>query len=297
MSGIRRRLYEEERGIALVTAMMMTMVVLTLSVVMVNLAIHNSTSSAQDRARVQAVHAAEAGVDVVYSQMRQYGYASLPCTQDNDLTTTPVEHYHVVVQYYAVYPPSGNALACPLTQSPAGAVITSTGSAPGANVSVPASRIMQSEVRMSLITGTASFLGTVYGQTGVTMNNTITLNGNQGNDASVYTGGTWTCSNSGSVAGSVYATAVSQSGPTCTVNQDVWANGSISAASLIVGHDMTSSTSSISLSGSSHVTHNATSGTTCTGCSTRVSGTVTTNHTSPPPPIPTFPTINYNAAD
>ena len=87
MSGIRRRLYEEERGIALVTAMMMTMVVLTLSVVMVNLAIHNSTSSAQDRARVQAVHAAEAGIDVVYSQMRQYGYASLPCLQDNDLAT------------------------------------------------------------------------------------------------------------------------------------------------------------------------------------------------------------------
>ena len=108
------RLHRDERGVALITAMAIMMIVLTLSVVTINLAIHNSTSSAQDRARVQAVNAAEAGVDVVFSEMRLDGYASLPCTQDGDLTTTPVEHYHVVVQYYSVYPPTGNALSCPL---------------------------------------------------------------------------------------------------------------------------------------------------------------------------------------
>src|SRR5205807_1655098 len=98
------------------------------------------------------------------------------------------------------------------------------------------------------------------------------------------------------VQGSVYANSVNQSG-TCTVNQDVWTTNSIVASGLIVGHDVISSTSSISLSGSAHVTHDATSGTTCSGCSTRVSGTVTTNHVSPVPPLPAFPVITYNAAD
>ena len=133
------RLHREERGIALIWAMTTMFIVLTLSIVAINLAIHNSSASAQDRARTQAVNAAEAGIDVVYSQMGRTGFASLPCAQDSDLTTSPVEHYHVVVQYYATYPPTGNALTCPLTQNPVGAVITSTGTAPGASPTAPAS--------------------------------------------------------------------------------------------------------------------------------------------------------------
>ena len=296
MNRVIGRLHREERGFALIWAMTTMFIVLTLSIVAINLAIHNSTASAQDRARTQAVNAAEAGIDVVYSQMGRTGFASLPCTQDSDLTTSPVEHFHVVVQYFATYPPTGNALTCPLTQNPVGAVITSTGTAPGASPTAPATRIMQSEVRMSPITLGGSFVGAMYGQNGVSMGNTVTVNGHVGNDGDVYTGGQWQCQNTGTVYGNVYAASVNQTG-TCTVAGDVWANGAVSANGLVAGHDVISSTSSIGLSGQSSVTHNATSGTTCSGCTTRVAGTVTTNHVSSAPPLPTFPTINYTQSD
>src|SRR5437867_12311569 len=152
-----RRMLKREEGLAMITALLVTMIVLTLSVVMVQLSIHNSDSSAVNRGRVAAVNAAEGGINLVFSQVERNGYANLPCTLDGDLTTTPVEHYHVVVDYYPSYPPSGAQLTCPLGQNPAGAVITSTGTSPGANAAHPVTRIMQAEARLRLVTGNASF--------------------------------------------------------------------------------------------------------------------------------------------
>ena len=296
MERILHRLMDREDGLAMVTAVIVTFVIVAFSAVLVQLSLHNSESSALDRGRVAAIGAAEAGIDVVYSQMERYGFASLPCTQDGDLTTTPAEHYHVLVAYYPSYPPTGTALTCPLGSNAYGAVITSTGTAPGATAAGVATRTMQSEVRLSPIGGGASFLGSMYGQSSVSMSNGVTVDGNVGNDANVYSGGVWSCSNTATIQGNVYAASVNTSG-SCTVNQDVWANGSITASKMVVGHDVTSSTSSISLSGSAHVIHNATSGTSCSGCSTRVDGTITTNHISPAPPVPTFPTVSYSATD
>src|SRR5205823_642498 len=85
--------------------------------------------------------------------------------------------------------------------------------------------------------------GRVYAANSVSTSNTVSLNGYQGNDANVYTGGVWSCSNSATVQGSVYAASVNQSG-TCTVNGDVTAKNSIVASGLQVGHDLTSSESS-----------------------------------------------------
>ena len=296
MERVLRRLMDREDGLAMVTAVIVVFIVVAFSTVLVQLSVHNSQSSAVDRGRVAAVNAAEGGIDITYWQMERYGFAGLPCTKDADLTTTPTEHYHVAVAYYAAYPPSGTALTCPLTGDPAAAVITSTGMAPGATAARVATRTMQSEVRLSPIVGIASFQGTVYGVNSVSTSNTVTIDGYQGNDANVYTRGVWSCSNSATIQGTVFADSVNQSG-TCTVNQDVWSKNSVQASGLVVGHDVTSSRSSITLSGSSHVTHNATSGTSCSGCTTRVSGTITTNHISPDPPLPTYPNITYNATD
>src|SRR5438034_4665470 len=113
-----RRTLNREEGLAMITAILVTMVVLTLSLVMVQLSIHNSDSSAVDRGRVAAVNAAEGGINLAFSAMERATLANLPCTLDGDQTTTPVEHYHAVKEYYAQYPPSGSALACPPTQIP-----------------------------------------------------------------------------------------------------------------------------------------------------------------------------------
>jgi len=59
--------FNEERGIAMVTALLVSLVVLFLSIVVVALSLHNSTISSFDRKRIQAVDAAEAGIDAWFS--------------------------------------------------------------------------------------------------------------------------------------------------------------------------------------------------------------------------------------
>jgi Tfp pilus assembly protein PilX len=59
----------EERGIAMITAMLVTFVVFLLSAVVIQQAIHNINGSAKDRNRLSAVSAAEAGLDWAYSKI------------------------------------------------------------------------------------------------------------------------------------------------------------------------------------------------------------------------------------
>jgi len=296
----------DERGIAMVTALLVSMVVLTLSIALASLSLHNSTASGLDRKRLLAVNAAEAGIDVTFGMMQHpTAFAPLPC--GTPVTgTLPSVTYSATVDYYAVYPPAGSPMTCPLLSNPAGAVITSTGMSPpgSARASI---RKMQTLVRLAASGQGSSYLGAVYGGRSITITGSqgATISGFAANDANLNTPGPWTCGNNATIQGSVFAGSVSQSGG-CDVSQDVWGNTTVGVSSgtsnpSTVGHDLISSTSTIALSGTAHVYGNATSGTTCSGCTTggggRVSGSVTTNHVSPAPPVPPFPTMGYNPAD
>ena len=70
-----RRLMDREDGLAMVSAIIVSFLVVAFGVALVQLSLHNSESSAVNRGRVEAVNAAEAGIDVVYSQMERYGFA------------------------------------------------------------------------------------------------------------------------------------------------------------------------------------------------------------------------------
>ena len=61
------RLRHEEEGLAMIIAIMIAFVILTLSVFVIQLSIHNSNQSAYDRRRVTSVAAAEAGIDAVWA--------------------------------------------------------------------------------------------------------------------------------------------------------------------------------------------------------------------------------------
>jgi len=61
---------KDESGIAMVTALLVTMVVLLLGVVVVALSAHNVSQSAFDRKRVQSIGAAEAGLDSYLSALQ-----------------------------------------------------------------------------------------------------------------------------------------------------------------------------------------------------------------------------------
>ena len=56
------RLRRDERGIALISALLISMVLVSLAVAVVSLSIHNSEQSANDRKRLQAINTAEAGL-------------------------------------------------------------------------------------------------------------------------------------------------------------------------------------------------------------------------------------------
>ena len=80
-----RRLNREE-GLAMVTAVLVSMVVLFFAIAVVQLSLHNTNASARDRKRVQAVSAAEAGLDAAMGTVQaavidgSKGTYTLPCT-------------------------------------------------------------------------------------------------------------------------------------------------------------------------------------------------------------------------
>ena len=61
------RIRHEERGLAMVMALMVTFVVLLLSLVVLAQATHNIQASGYDRKRLTSVGAAEAGIDYMYN--------------------------------------------------------------------------------------------------------------------------------------------------------------------------------------------------------------------------------------
>ena len=76
---------KDEEGVAMITAILVSVIVISLSAVAIQLAVHNVGTSAYDRKRVQAVAAAEAGIDATMeelqtAQAQTNGTVNLPCS-------------------------------------------------------------------------------------------------------------------------------------------------------------------------------------------------------------------------
>src|SRR5712692_4300566 len=188
----------------MVTALLVTMVVLLLGVVVIALSAHNVSQSAFDRKRVQSIGAAEAGLDAYLSAL-QTSTGSATCTPiDADLTTTPAAHYHVTIQLYSAWPPvAGSELACPPPSDPLGALVVSKGTAVVTGNPTAVSRTMETLVRLVPIYG--GFNKAIFSDTILNIGNKLTLNGYQGNDGDVYTNGDFSLNNNTLISGSVYA--------------------------------------------------------------------------------------------
>src|SRR5438093_434192 len=123
--------FRREEGFAMITAILVSVVVLSFSLVVVDLSVHNSTSSSFDRDRVQAINAAEAGIDVYLSSLGGAVGAATCNPVAADLPTVPKAHYDVTIQLYSAWPPvPGSEMTCPPPTGvvPAGALVTSKGS-------------------------------------------------------------------------------------------------------------------------------------------------------------------------
>src|SRR3990172_6952773 len=71
---------QEERGAALIVALLITFVVMMLSTLIIKQAIHNTDAAGYDRSRLTSVNAAEAGLDYYYNYLGNTTIDSLATT-------------------------------------------------------------------------------------------------------------------------------------------------------------------------------------------------------------------------
>lgn len=297
----RRNLSKEDRqhneeGVAMVTAILATTIVLILSLIAVSLSTHSSTASGLDRSRTLGLHAAEAGLDRLTKLIQSSPPQSLPCaTPTTGSVSDGAASYSATVVYHYAYPPvpGTTEIACSSLSSaskPVGAAISSVGrSRSGAR------RTLQSQVRISPIIGgfnSAIFSDSPGGTLRLENNFTVT-----GADADIYTNGNIVCENGVTLSGSVFAQGTALFNNTCTVGKNLWAKGNVTLqGSSKVLNDTFSSEGSITISSNQNPTvqRNARSGTSCTGCTTqKIGGTVTANSPLPPPPVQALPPVYF----
>jgi hypothetical protein len=296
-----------EEGFALVAALLISMAVLTLSLTAVAVSLHNEFSSAYDRSHTQSIDAAEAGVDYVNYLLQSSPPSALPCSKSGNLSDGLAASWSATISYYASYPPSGSPLACPLTGTtqPAGAVVTSVGTAPGSS-SFANQRTMQEQVQLTPVYGGftdavfAYQLSSSLGNGNNSNNFTITAIGQGSNDANIYANQAWSCGKNSVIYGSVYSQSPITVGNNCTVKGTVWANGNVVLNNnSIVGVDALS-TGNLSMGNGASIGRNATLAGTCSGCTTgpggNVGGALTQHASVSAPPTQALPTVTFSAS-
>ena len=291
---IRLRL-GDERGVALVVALLVSFVVLLLGTAVVSLSLHNLDASGYDRRRLLSIGAAEAGLDSYYETIERTPPASLPCTLSGTVSSGPnTATYEASIK---VYNGAGAEIACPPSgTNAAGALITSTGQA-GTN----APRTMQSYVRMTPIYG--GWEAAIFANTPTTIGQRMTVTSASGSGGDVYVNGDLTLNNAITVGGSlIVSPAGAATGALTMSNQvniqsDVWANGNVIMSNgATVGGDVISSAGNISVSNPAKILGDATAAGTV-GSASQISGLVTPGYAQDPPPGQALPQITFSAAE
>jgi hypothetical protein len=294
---LARRLASEEKGIALVVAMLTMLVVIIISVAVVALSTHSAGTSATDRKRLQAVAAAEAGIDDWLASLPQVQSPSTICTPlSTTLPTTPASHYDVSIKLYSAWPPDDSSLitACPPDKQPQAGLVVSTGTAIAGGTAV-AKRTFESLVKISPSYG--GFDAAIFSENGLALVNKLVDNGNAGNDSDIYTNGDLTINNNQTIYGSVYAQGKITISAPATIQQDVWANKDVSVSNnTSIFGSVKSSIAGIAIANPAHVYGDARAGTTISGSGT-IDGNKITNSPEAAPPHLSFPQYAYVPSD
>lgn len=305
----------DEQGMTMVIALLVVFVVLILSSIVVQQAIHNVDQSGRDRDRLLSVDAAEAGLDWFYNHLetttlQDLRDSAVAHTSDSpmvvDLQTEPKT---ATFTTHAVYYRADGTEMPPAeftsTNYPASVFIRSVGTVAGDKP-----RTMESWVNLQPVYG--GFGAAIVTMNGLNLINNLTLNGYSTNDADIYVNcGDLTIKNQPNIFGSIYVVGGTGCSPVTagnatlegnsTFRQNLWANGSVIIAnpSTVMGN-VISSTSSISVTGT--VGGNATAGTTINGSClgptcTNIGGTSTPNTAQGPPPPQPLPQIRWVPSD
>lgn len=286
----------DESGMAMITAILVCTVVLFLSMTSVALSDHSFSSQRVDRKRVQAFHAAEAGIDHALQVLQTTARASLPCA--NPLTaalgTGPyTADYSVAFTYWANDTGSGTPMACPLSAEPKLVFLSAIGDS---SDPVGSERRIEVTARLAEPLTTSAFNRTVFSDESINVTNNVTIAGYNGNDAILFTNGNFACTNSQSLAGHLYAQGSASLANSCGVSGDLWARNDVTMSNFsTVGRDAISGTGAISMSGQATVRRNARAATTVTTSgSSQVLGLKIPTSPAGAPPTATFPELYYS---
>jgi len=286
---------KQERGMAMVVALLVTFVVMILSTIVVQQAIHNTTQSGHDRDRVLAVDAAEAGVDWFYNYLQTTkitDIAANPYTTANPVSQTmatapTIAQFDAYAVYYNEAGEVMDASTFSDTTYPASVFIRSVGSVGGQHP-----RAMETMVRLTPVY--KGFGAAIITMNGLSLQNNLTLNGYTTSDADVYiNSGDLVIKNQPNIFGSVYVVEGSATlDGNSNIRQDLWANGAVEINNpSMVTDNVISSTQGVT--GSGDIGADATvAGTVAT--SITVGGTITQNVTQGPPPSHALPMICWD---
>lgn len=222
------RIHEQESGVAMVIAMLVVFVVVLLSIVVLDLSIHNTSQAAYDRKRVTSIAAAEAGIDRAWNLVQFTAPEDLPCgsSVSGTLGTQPAPAtFTIDITWFRA---DGNAYGClgvdrpAQGDPPAAALILATGET---NRDVP--RMMQAYVTLTPNYG--GFGSAILAVTPTTFETAFSILGLNGNDGNIYvTDGDVSIENSVTIYGNVY---VHDGGVhmenNARINGELWANESI----------------------------------------------------------------------
>lgn len=287
------RRMNEERGVALVVAMLVMTVVMLLSITVVAQSIHELDASGNDRRRLQSVNAAEAGTNAWYEYIETADLDSFNCapiSQALDTEPGPTS-FTATPTFYAA--DATTVMSCPFssTSYPSYVKVESTG------VSGGVQRSFESYVRLSPIAG-GGFGAAILSSNAASFSNSFDVFGDVGYDGNIYVlSGNLTMGNSGHVRGTIYVPAGTATlSNSARIEGDLWANGTISMSNTAsVGGNGTSSTGNISGSNSAAITGNAKAAGTISGVT--VGGTKTPSTPSGPPPTQAFPQVTWVPAN
>lgn len=286
------RVLRDERGMALISALGVALVMSLLTVVTVSLSFHNVKESATNRERVQSIAAAEAGLNRMFAHLETATPETVSCTLEETLTTDPASSFAVTL--YAEGQNGLEPLACPVAEVPTLVVARSVGHGLG---DIPA-RKMESAIRLEPITTGIFGPDAIFSNQDLNLNSNIQVEGDEGSNANVYSNDTVTLNSNVVVTGSVLAQDQILMNSNAEVKKDAWARDAVTLDSnAIVRRNVTSSTSTITVLNQSHIYGDARAGTSINAPAGAIDGVVIPDSPSGPPPEKPFPAFSFVPAD
>ena len=295
----RRGLGRGEDGVTLVVAMLVMGVAISLSPLVVRVAITSTETSGRDRQRTVAVNAAEGGVDAAYAALQSSGTV-LPCNWPNSGTAAvnAAPDRATARATLTYFKADGTSLGhCPPTAADVGvnrpvqALVDGYGTTNAIAGGGVRTRHIQALVNLTAVPG-APLDKAIYAQSDITLTNQTTLKGTNGANADIYTNKDFKCANNENFAGSVTALGKITVEGSCTIAGDAFAVGDVEnsgGANGSIGGRAMSSSGKIKLPNNFAVNGTLLAHTTIDWPNCGTSGKCFANSSIAAPPVYTFP--------